>query len=245
MASTKLGEINRNRIKECIEELKISKEYISIAKICKILKLSDSCVQRYKKLFPDQFVNDKSFLFKDLTNITFGYLTVDSLGGKYKNYDYFWNCTCKCGSSKQIRGSSLRAGYTKSCGCLVQEKITERQVLPNNLSAKNRIYTRYKNQASERNLIFDTLFDDFVMLIENQCHYCGIKDSNNQLNSTKKVNYTFNGVDRLDNTVGYTLKNCVTCCKNCNRAKMALSENEFIDLIKKIYKNYIIKNGYN
>jgi len=32
-----------------------------------------------------------------------------------------WRCTCDCGGSKDIRESSLVAGYTKSCGCLIRE----------------------------------------------------------------------------------------------------------------------------
>ena len=33
-----------------------------------------------------------------------------------------WNCLCECGNSKLIRGSSLRSGATRSCGCLQKEK---------------------------------------------------------------------------------------------------------------------------
>lgn len=29
----------------------------------------------------------------------------------------WWDCVCDCGNSKSIRGSSLRHGLTKSCGC--------------------------------------------------------------------------------------------------------------------------------
>lgn len=38
-----------------------------------------------------------------------------------KNRD-FWNCICECGNEKIIRGASLKAGNTKSCGCLIKEK---------------------------------------------------------------------------------------------------------------------------
>ena len=32
--------------------------------------------------------------------------------------DYYWRCRCDCGGLKDVRGSKLRAGQTKSCGCL-------------------------------------------------------------------------------------------------------------------------------
>src|SRR5580765_442212 len=32
-----------------------------------------------------------------------------------------WECACDCGATKQVLGSSLRYGSTKSCGCLQRE----------------------------------------------------------------------------------------------------------------------------
>lgn len=32
-------------------------------------------------------------------------------------------CACDCGATKTVRVSSLRAGYTRSCGCLASERI--------------------------------------------------------------------------------------------------------------------------
>lgn len=43
--------------------------------------------------------------------------------------DSYWKCKCNnCGSIKTIRGSSLRSGITKSCGCIKsygEEKIAQ------------------------------------------------------------------------------------------------------------------------
>jgi len=46
----------------------------------------------------------------------------------------------------------------------------------------------------------------------------------------------YNGIDRVDNAIGYLTDNCVACCKVCNRAKLQMSKNEFFDHIKKIYE---------
>ena len=53
---------------------------------------------------------------EDLTGKTFGRLNVLSYEG-----NSMWNCLCSCGNYKKIRGSSLRRGLTKSCGCLHRE----------------------------------------------------------------------------------------------------------------------------
>ena len=54
---------------------------------------------------------------KDLTGQTFGYLEVLNFAG-LKNNRAFWHCKCNnCGKEKDINGSSLRLGRSKSCGC--------------------------------------------------------------------------------------------------------------------------------
>jgi hypothetical protein len=51
--------------------------------------------------------------------------------------------------------------------------------------------------------------------------------------------YTYNGVDRIDNSIGYTKENCVPCCTICNWAKSNRGVDEFKDYIEGICKNAI------
>lgn len=49
----------------------------------------------------------------------------------------------------------------------------------------------------------------------------------------KKIVYgpfTFNGIDRLDNSGGYVSGNIVSCCQRCNMAKGKMSAGDFIGL---------------
>ena len=46
-----------------------------------------------------------------------------------------------------------------------------------------------------------------------------------------------NGIDRIDNTLGYFKTNCATACTDCNRAKMEMSQSDFLTLVKLIYNN--------
>lgn len=50
---------------------------------------------------------------------------------------------------------------------------------------------------------------------------------------------TRNGIDRVDNTKGYHIDNCVSCCSHCNSAKMGRSLEEFIDWIKQVYHTLV------
>lgn len=36
----------------------------------------------------------------------------------------FWACRCDCGNTKVVKGTSLLIGYTSSCGCLKNERVS-------------------------------------------------------------------------------------------------------------------------
>jgi hypothetical protein len=59
----------------------------------------------------------------DLVGKKFGRLTVISFAHGGNNAH--WNCLCDCGKEKVIDGGCLKAGYTKSCGCLNRELAKE------------------------------------------------------------------------------------------------------------------------
>ncbi|MGF7185540.1 hypothetical protein GGQ84_001631 [Desulfitispora alkaliphila] len=58
---------------------------------------------------------------EDLTGKKFNRLTVDSFAG-YGKRGKEWLCWCDCGDPCIIDGTSLKKGYTKSCGCLQRER---------------------------------------------------------------------------------------------------------------------------
>ncbi len=90
---------------------------------------------------------------------------------------------------------------------------------------------------------------NFIKLIQEPCFYCDIeqtsitKDRFNQSRidldklSSETVVY-HNGVDRIDSKRGYVKGNVIPCCKHCNTAKNSLTQNQFRDLVTKIYNNW-------
>lgn len=56
--------------------------------------------------------------------------------------------------------------------------------------------------------------------------------------SAKTGYYIYNGIDRVNSDLGYSVKNCVTCCKDCNTAKMNMSIKDFLSMIERIYKKH-------
>ena len=74
--------------------------------------------------------------FIDLTGQKFGRLTVISKAENSADGHIRWLCNCECGNSITTRGTCLRSGITKSCGCLVSDKVRE-------LNKANRKYNTY------------------------------------------------------------------------------------------------------
>jgi len=61
----------------------------------------------------------------DLTGQSFGCLTVIKQVGKNKHNRAIWLCKCTCGKDTVVVGSSLKNGYTRSCGCLQKEAVSK------------------------------------------------------------------------------------------------------------------------
>jgi hypothetical protein len=53
----------------------------------------------------------------DLVGKEFGRLTVVALAGK-RGANLYWQCQCRCGGQKTVRGTHLKRGAIKSCNCL-------------------------------------------------------------------------------------------------------------------------------
>jgi hypothetical protein len=129
-----------------------------------------------------------------------------------------WKCQCDCGNVCEVLGYSLTSGNTKSCGC---SHIS--------LDAPfNRILHRYKKSAREKNLLFNLTVEQFKLLLSNNCYYCGQKPSSKMI-SDGNIELLYNGIDRVNNILGYTPENCVSCCKTCNYMKRGLSVADFIE----------------
>ena len=56
----------------------------------------------------------------DLTGKSFGRWLVSDYAGKS-----YWNCVCKCGTTKKVFGSNLINSKSVSCGCYAAERNTK------------------------------------------------------------------------------------------------------------------------
>ena len=174
----------------------------------------------------------------------FGRLTVTSLLGRKSTYR-LWGCSCVCGELTEATTNQLRMGHVKSCGCLVVEQcrsLRKQNLKPPGASAFNWLLDVYRRSAQERNYEFSISEADFRRLTSLDCSYCGSPPSRLKKVKSGNGHYVYNGLDRVDNSKGYTLDNVVTCCKTCNRAKDQMSVSEFQAWVLRVCSRINIKN---
>lgn len=99
---------------------------------------------------------------------------------------------------------------------------------------KDKSSRKYKSIAGYRNYIFDLTKDEFRELTKNNCYYCGQFPKSLHTARNAFGSYVYNGIDRVNNNIGYNRENCVTCCGICNRAKNDSSIEEFKTWIKNL-----------
>lgn len=68
-------------------------------------------------------------------------------------------------------------------------------------------------------MAFDLTFADFQGLIHGQCYLCGKVPAQISGNRPRGARLYYNGIDRVDNSLGYIEGNVRSCCKKCNSVK--------------------------
>ena len=81
-------------------------------------------------------------------------------------------------------------------------------------------YLKIIANAEERKRIVEMTKDEIMNMTDLPCVYCG-KET---IDGVKR-----NGIDRMDNSVGYTLSNCAPCCEICNYMKQSLDPHTFVE----------------
>ena len=142
----------------------------------------------------------------------------------------YYECFCDCGGVTVSRRDSLLAHTTVSCGCKYG-KTPEQRSLEGKAKradyykrewshrkdwfAKHRRTTRQRfmrarNAARHRGIEWGLTLEQYESVALRPCMYC-----NGLLGAVE----TRGGLDRDDNSKGYTFENSVPCCFTCNRLK--------------------------
>jgi len=165
---------------------------------------------------------------------TFGRLKVIGITKDGRKSLLRCQCSCSDQTITSVSAYGLQKGLSKSCGCLRAALLQ----LPAAEGGFLRLLRTYRRSAKDRGLSFDLTSDQFRRLTSQICHYCGTSPTHT-VNSIGNSNedhstYKYNGIDRVDNDIGYQESNCVTCCKTCNVAKGTLPVSAFLNWLARI-----------
>lgn len=211
---------------------------------CGVIRFIDTCKLNYgiggqKSCGCGQFQPKENLIgqiFRRLTVTSFSHLDK-------KLRSQFWHCKCECGKECVLSTAALRRANkpTHSCGCFRKDAVVlsgfdfnRKEIGMANI---NSLFYTYKKTAKKRNLVFNISKEHFIKLTSQNCHYCGVEPK--QIHTKKETNgaYIYNGLDRMDNGLGYEIENIVSCCKTCNYAKRIMSYQEFLEWIKRAYNH--------
>jgi hypothetical protein len=92
-------------------------------------------------------------------------------------------------------------------------------------------YNTLLNQCKKerRDIKVELTYKEFVEFSKiKSCHYCG--DPVNWIPYGRQQS----NLDRVDNTLGYSIPNCVVCCTVCNKMKRDMRHEKFIQQCQKV-----------
>lgn len=178
-----------------------------------------------------------------------------------------YRCVCECGREfvvnlKELRNglykcscddsSALRLGDKKDGSC-AEPNADALRVFRDDLSGhpsdvRSKIKGIYSSSVVYRSnkilkMKYDISVKEFADLMKLPCYYCGQAGVSRGVIKRKEgdVAFYYNGLDRVDNARGYMLDNVVPCCKRCNFAKGAHTEDEFREWVDLVYHYHINK----
>jgi hypothetical protein len=137
-----------------------------------------------------------------------------------------YRCICDCGKECTVRYTSLKGKHASSCGCYKLE-VLHRRKQPDDVIRANDMLRYYKRNAKLRGVAWAIDKEIFIFLITSPCEYCG---------------YTADwcGIDRVRNSKGYIVSNCVPCCRWCNWGKNERTVAEFDDWVRRLYAKRVL-----
>ena len=169
--------------------------------------------------------------FKEMVGQKFGRLTVIERVGSNKGGDATWLCACECGNETVVTGANLRSGGTRSCGCS--------SFLPEGEASFNQIFSSMKHGAKRRKHEWQLTKEQMRTLTQQPCHYCGAEPNQGNYSSARNGVYLYNGLDRVNNDLGYIIDNVVPCCGTCNAAKNTQTIEQFKTWIHAVNEHFV------
>jgi hypothetical protein len=167
-----------------------------------------------------------------------GELTLIGPTEERSHTNVIYNFLCSCGYTREMSLMAFRQAVHPTCGraeCKAK-RITKARLPPGDASW-NRLIERYSSSAIASNLEFSLTREHAIRLFQSPCAYCGRDPSKITRIRGANGQVRWNGIDRYDNLIGYTIENSVSCCEICNLLKGPMDGDRFLSHIRRITVN--------
>ena len=140
------------------------------------------------------------------------------------------NCVTCCEMCNYMKKAIDHDKFIKICEhILAYLGICEGELHPEYFNDyKGCTYNHYFHSAKTRDYDFELTQSEFYKCKDNSCYLCGKNNSDSHKN----------GIDRMDNDIGYTKDNCKPCCGTCNYLKNSYIMNELLTKLVKIHEHH-------
>lgn len=136
---------------------------------------------------------------------------------------------CKCGIRWETGSYNWKHGKLRGCNECSRRRKEEHPFYLGDIQAE--VNALKKVSTRKGKLIWSLSDAECERLILSNCEYCGRAP----MGGTNSGFVKRNGIDRVNNDLGYIIENCVPCCKDCNRAKRCMTLTEFDEWITLCY----------
>jgi hypothetical protein len=123
-------------------------------------------------------------------------------------------------------GKKWRAAYAEQHG-VSYAKHWRRQHIGVAYSTTMR-YGYLVTNARIRGISVSLTLEQYAGLVAEPCYYCG-----------GNLPHRGHGMDRIDSTIGYALRNVRPCCSRCNRAKGSMAEADFKNWVQQVAEHWL------
>lgn len=148
-----------------------------------------------------------------------------------RNVKYLVECP-SCNSSNLKYGNTLK-NIKIGCSPCYAKSLRRTDKKP----AFSKYYSSLKANAKSRSIEVEISLDEFVKIASNNCYWCDLPPQPKNGFKEWQDSVMISGIDRKDNSIGYTVQNSVPCCYDCNRAKSDLPIDLWMYWIARIVKN--------
>jgi hypothetical protein len=163
----------------------------------------------------------------------FGSLTVQSLHSVSRNRHTRWMCKCDCGKTKDVLGTHLLSGKTKSCGCAMYPSGSDSKLWKGHGEINGSFFSDIRRGAAggkgRRSIPFSITIEYIWKIWQSQKGKCALSGIEIELPRTNSVRGTAS-LDRIDSGCGYVEGNIQWVHKDVNLMKGKLGQDRFLKL---------------